>query len=104
MIEDLTKSMFAENVNSTFNLREEAGQTVALELVECQEGTPHPKFEQFSLLFRGPRATLLPQRTYEVEHAKLGTFLLFIVPIKQDENGIFYESVFSRLLPQKAGQ
>ena len=103
MLEDVTKAMFAENVNSTFNLRQETGQPVALELVELCEGAPHPKYEQFSLFFRGPRAVLLPQRTYEVDHAKLGQFLLFLVPIKQDENGIYYESVFSRSIPQKAG-
>ena len=102
MLEDVTKAMFAENVNSTFNLRPETGPPVPLELIELQAGTPHPKYEQFSLLFRGPRAVPLPQRTYEVEHAKLGTFLLFVVPIKQDENGIYYESVFSRSASQKA--
>ncbi len=102
MLEDVTKAMFAENVNSTFNLRQETGPPVPLELVELQEGAPHPKYEHFSLLFRGPRAVLLPQRTYEVDHMKLGTFLLFVVPIKQDENGIYYGSAFSRSAPQKA--
>lgn len=103
MLEDVTKSMFAENLNSRFTLRQETGQSVPLELVEFREGAPHPKYEQFSLSFRGPRAVLLPQRSYELEHPKLGTFLLFLVPIKQDENGTYYESVFSRLAPQKAG-
>lgn len=96
MLEDITKAMFAENVNSSFNLRRESGPAVTLVLVELQEGAPHPKFEQFSLLFRGPREVSLPQRTYTVDHAKLGTLLLFIVPIRQDANGIYYESVFSR--------
>ncbi len=102
MLEDVTKAMFAENVNSTFNLRQESGPAMPLELIELLEGAPHPKYEQFSLIFRGPRECFMPQRTYEVEHAKLGTFLLFVVPIKQDENGIYYESVFSRSLPQEA--
>jgi|SRR5580700_10970352 hypothetical protein len=101
MLEDLTKSMFAENVNSTFNLRQEVGEPLVLELVEIREGAPHPQYEQFSLFFRGPRAVLLPQRTYEFEHAKLGTFLLFLVPVKQDENGVYYEAAFSRVAPQK---
>jgi len=73
-----------------------------LELVEFREGAPHPHYEQFSLFFRGPGDVLLPQRTYEFEHAKLGTFVLFLVPIKQDENGVYYEAAFSRLAAQKA--
>jgi hypothetical protein len=101
MLEDLTKSMFAENVNSTFNLRQEVGEPLALELVDIREGAPHPKFEQFSLYFRGPRAILLPQRTYELEHAELGAFLLFLVPIRQDEKGNYYEAAFSRLAPRE---
>jgi hypothetical protein len=102
MLKDVTKAMFAENVNSTFNLRQETGPAVPLELTELQEGAPHPKFEQFSLLFKGPREVSLPQRTYTVDHVRLGTFLLFVVPIRQDANGIYYESVFSRSISQKA--
>src|ERR1700756_1778383 len=54
MLEDLTKSMFAENVNSTFNLRHGAGQPLALELVELREAAPQSDYERFSLFFRGP--------------------------------------------------
>jgi hypothetical protein len=100
MLEDVTKAMFAENVNTTFNLRQETGPAIPLELIELREGAPHPKFEQFSLLFRGPREASLPQRTYTVDHATLGMFLLFVVPIRQDDNGIYYEAVFSRSAPQ----
>ena len=103
MLENLTKSMFAENVNSTFNLRHETGQPLALELVELREGAPQSDYERVSLFFKGPRAVVLPQRSYELEHPNLGTFVLFLVPIKQDENGTYYESVFNRLTRQKAG-
>ena len=40
MLENLTKSMFAENVHSMFNVRQGTGQPVALELVELREGAP----------------------------------------------------------------
>ena len=103
MLENLTKSIFAENVNSSFNMRHETGQPLALELVELREGAPQSDYERFSLFFKGPRAVVLPQRSYELEHPKLGTFILFLVPIKQDENGTYYESVFNRLTRQKAG-
>ena len=102
MLEDLTKSMFAENVDSMFHLRHGTDQPLALELVELREGAPQSDYERFSLFFKGPRAVLLPQRSYELEHPNLGTFLLFLVPIRQDENGTYYESVFYRSTRQKA--
>jgi len=67
MLENLTKSIFAENVNSSFNMRHETGQPLALELVELREGAPQSDYEQFSLFFKGPRAVVLPQRSYELE-------------------------------------
>jgi hypothetical protein len=102
MLENLTKSMFAENLNSTFNLRRGTDQPLVLELVELREGAPQSDYERFSLFFKGPRSVLLPQRSYELEHPNLGTFTLFLVPIKQDENGTYYESVFYRSTRQKA--
>ena len=52
MLEDVTKAMFAENVNTTFNLRQETGPSVPLELIEFHEGAPHPKYEQFFIFQR----------------------------------------------------
>ena len=48
----------------------------------------------FSLTFRGP-AEPLPQATYGLEHAELGAFDLFIVPIGHDDAGIIYEAVIT---------
>ncbi len=42
--------------------------------------------ECFSLLFRGG-SVALPQNTYKIEHPSLGTFPLFLVPGKPDDNG-----------------
>ena len=101
MLETLTSSMFAANVNSTFQVRHQAGEPVALELVEYREGVSQPGYEHFSLLFKGPRTVVLPQQTYQMEHPVLGTFALFLVPVRQDENATYYESVFNRLLQQR---
>lgn len=51
--------------------------------------------QPFSLTFRGPTEPLLPQATYPVEHAELGAFALFVVPIGQDAGGTLYEAVFT---------
>lgn len=101
MLENLTKSMFTENVNSTFYVRHGASQPLELALIECREGVAGPDYEHFSLLFKGPRAVLLSQRTYELEHPILGAFPLFLVPIKQDDSGTYYESVFNRMIRRK---
>ncbi len=48
MLENLTKSMFAENVHSMFNLRHGTDQPLALELVELREAAPQSDYERFS--------------------------------------------------------
>jgi len=53
------------------------------------------------LLFKGPRTVVLPQQTYQMEHPVLGTLALFLVPVRQDDNATYYESVFNRLIQQR---
>ncbi len=54
--------------------------------------------ECFSLYFRGPASKDLPQATYRLEHAALGTFSLFLVPGRPDESGVVvYEAVINHL-------
>jgi hypothetical protein len=48
----------------------------------------------FALLFKGARNRLLPQQMYRIEHEKLGPMELFIVPVREDEHGYYYEAVF----------
>jgi len=49
----------------------------------------------FSIVFRGPRNVVLPQRIYEVEHDTIGAFPLFLVPIGPDQEGMLYEAIFT---------
>jgi len=98
MLENLTKSMFADNLNSAFRLESAANQTLELHLIECREGAATPGYEHFSLMFKGPRTIVLSQRTYELEHPVMGKFSLFLVPVKQDADGTYYESVFNRVI------
>ena len=49
----------------------------------------------FSLMFRAPPGTRLPQRIYRLEHDELGMLELFLVPIGPDADGMCYEAVFS---------
>jgi hypothetical protein len=51
---------------------------------------------RFSLQFRGPVDMWFGQNTYEVRHAALGTFRLFLVPVGF-RDGHSYEAVINRV-------
>lgn len=48
----------------------------------------------FSLMFRGPRETPLPQATYRFTGTS-GAHDIFVVPIAADATGRLYEAVFN---------
>lgn len=98
MIENLTKEMFAESLNTKFRVQPEGSDAIEIELAELNEGVSTPTQEQFALLFRGPHNSFLPQMIYHLEHEKLGEFDLFLVPVGRDQNGFQYEAVFNRFL------
>ena len=58
-----------------------------------QEATEHR--QPFSLLFLGPPQVVLPQAIYRFEHAGIGAFEIFIVPLSRTNEGVRYEVVFS---------
>jgi len=94
-IQSAVASTFAEHLNSAFRLRH-GPATTELELVEVSDGSA-ARHVSFSLLFRGPQQPLLPQQIYPFEHDRLGRFDLFIVPVKRDAHGLYYEAVFNRV-------
>lgn len=98
MLETFTLDTFSQRLSSKFTIKREPAGAVELELIEAQDLGSTPTHEQFSIVFRGPRETFLAQSTYQVEHSELGSFMLFIVPIKQDQDGFYYEAIFNRSL------
>lgn len=94
----LTKSMFEQNLNTTFWLLDESAESHPMDLVELTHGYSTPRQEQFSLRFRGDRNFVFPQRIYPMKHDSIGEFDLFLVPIGRDDTGTFYEAVFNRLI------
>ena len=67
------------------------------DLVEVQalSGMPLNGRQPFSLLFAGPPALALPQRTYRLAHARMPELDLFLVPIGADAAGLRYQAIFS---------
>jgi hypothetical protein len=69
-----------------------------LELVEVNDSGRKSTTQErapFSILFKGTREKLVPQQMYRVEHETLGAMDLFIVPVREDKDGYYYEAVFS---------
>jgi hypothetical protein len=68
------------------------------DLARNKDGTEPNGDEGFSLLFRSKQANIT-QDTYQVTHASLGAFQMFIVPVcvSQSSSSCYYEAVINRL-------
>lgn len=96
MLESFTIETFSGHLGESFRLYPDAASPLEVELVSAtgpDESTGDAR--PFSIVFRGPADTLLPQRIYQMEHAGIGSFELFLVPIAPDEEGHRYEAVFN---------
>lgn len=96
---DLSHENLSSQLNTTFNAKHENGE-VPLELTDVSVRKLGDRNEHFSIIFRGPSDQSLGQGMRRMEHTRLGEFDLFIVPIRQDADGLYYEAVFNRFLDQ----
>ena len=102
MLDTCTQATFAPYLGTVFRLHLAAASGLDVELIAVESWHPQdPEVVEarryrvpFSLLFRGPRTPVLPQRIYTLAHAQLGTFDLFLVPTGPDSGGMCYEAVF----------
>lgn len=94
-LENLSAASFEPHLGSRFGVATAPLGRLQMELVAVSRAGPGPRpGGAFSLVFRGPREPVLPQRIYRFEHAALGALEIFIVPIGPDEQGMRYEAVF----------
>lgn len=93
---DLTHEEFSRHANSKFQVQADEN-TVEVDLIEVSELKVYPQQEEFTILFRGPSDVFLDQGVRSFKHNQMGEFELFIVPIKQDAEGFYYEAVFNRV-------
>lgn len=100
-LSNLTFEEFSSRIGEEFRIALDDGESVTLELtaaeIKAVAGTPDHPDSAFSVLFRGLLTHPLGQQMYEFEHSELGTLPLFVVPVQEDENGFYYEAVFTRL-------
>ena len=93
----LTHEEFSKHANTKFQVQLDQHPPVDLDLIEVSELKVYPQQEEFTILFRGPLEVFLDQGVRFLKHDLMGEFELFIVPVKQDAEGFYYEAVFNRL-------
>lgn len=97
MSASLAYEAFTQHLHTPFHVVFGNEDRVSVELVETEELRSLPENESFSLVFRGPLDSFLPQAIYRFNHDAMGAFEMFIVPIRQDQRGFYYEALFNRL-------
>ncbi len=97
MLQDLTHSSFEEHLNTPFRIHYGAEAPLEAVLYQVRLHEPHdgPRKQPYSVYFRGPRQTVLPQAIYRVEHVQMEPIDIFLVPIGPDGQGMCYEAVFN---------
>ena len=86
---------FLPHLNSRFQMMAD-GATHELELAQVTENSPSPRQEQFVLLFRAPLTAPSQQGIFQLQHERLGSGAMFLVPVSRNADGLFYEAVFNR--------
>jgi hypothetical protein len=96
----LTHEEFSKHLNSKFQVQLDENNSVEVELVEISELKLYPRQEEFTIEFRGPLNAFLGQGAGNFRHDQMGDFELFIVPVRQDAQGFYYEAIFNRIREQ----
>ena len=96
----LTHEEFTRAANTKFQVEFDENTHVDLELITVSDVRLYPQQEEFAIEFRGPLDMFLDQGVRDFSHEQMGQFELFLVPIKQDAQGFYYEAVFNRIREQ----
>src|SRR5438132_1488463 len=84
MAAPLEHAEFAKHVNTTFRIRLNERETLPAELTEISEHMVSPQQERFWVMFKTSYDVFLGQGQRAFEHALMGNFALFIVPLGLD--------------------
>jgi hypothetical protein len=110
----LSYSSLAGQINTLFRVHVSPQQVVQLKLLKARVTPPTPAVpgrrppgdagnEKFSLIFSGPKETLLASAIHQFEHRNLGRFEMYIGQIgAHDVDGVRYEAVFNQPPPASA--
>ena len=98
MATDLQHAEFLKHLHTKFRIHVSETEVLEAELTDVSELMTSPRQERFWLVFRAANEVLLEQGLRAFAHDEMGNFSLFIVPIRRDEQGTYYEAVFNRLI------
>ena len=93
----LTHEEFSKHAGTKFLVFIDQNTGAEMELFSVSELKVYPRQEEFTLTFRGPLEGFLDQGLRLFRHEQMGDCELFIVPVRQDEYGYYYEAVFNRI-------
>lgn len=104
-LNQLTQGDFADHLNTVFQapIETDGGDATAaipFKLTEVNalpnSNEPRPdKRGPFSLILHAPIEGQPAQGIYTLNHDKMGTLSLFLVPVGSDSDGVLFEAVFT---------
>jgi len=89
---------FAAEIETAFILKA-AGHSLELRLITVSELKERSSNRSFSIVFRVPDGYAVEQGLYDLEHERLGTIQLFLVPVGDN----LLEAVFNFLIEPANG-
>ena len=91
------RAQFAGFVNQDFEIALKDAVPLKARLVEVRPlgAARAGSREPFALEFRADASVRLPQQIYAVSHVQLGTMEIFLVQIRADSTGAYFEAVFN---------
>ena len=96
MIDRLTHDDFAPLLDADFRVSAEGIGPFSMKLIEvAPTGGTQLERTPFSIVFKAAPEISLPQRIYRVEHERMATMDLFLVPLGPVKDGFRYEAVFT---------
>jgi hypothetical protein len=106
-IAKLSYPSLSGQLNTLFRVHLSPGQVVELKLLKARLTPPTHTMpgsrppgdagnEKFSLIFSGPKETLLASAIHQFEHRHLGRFEMYIGQIGMPADGVRYEAVFNQ--------
>jgi hypothetical protein len=89
---------FESQVGTSFQIRDAGRDVTQLLLNRFESKAPSNGTTQFSLEFASQSDVSLQERTYDVQHAALGNFRMFVMPLPADAQGrALYRADFNLL-------
>ena len=99
MLDTLTVATFEPHLGDQFQMRFADAPAVDVTLVEASslvtDNDTRRRRAPFRLIFKAPVEATPLQAIYALEHAQLEPMQLFLVPIRADATGSYFEAIFT---------